>query len=717
VLGAGVLLMVISGVVLAAGPFDSGVSNDLAARKRALDHEINELVKRESELRDRVEAARKRLDEKDRKIKDQEIAWDLAQARLASAKSGVGDEVARTLKEAAELRRRAGEMSKQSARIQKEIGAGSDQLKVIATALKKVLVIRTDRGFGSAFVIDKRGLAVTNYHVVEASAKLQVTVQKAGSRETVTLKGARIVAVNAAADLALIQLPPAPPEVGEKGAYPTTTLRETPAAQLGEDVIAIGSPGLGDKALEYTVTKGIVSNPRRKLDKMTLLQTSAAVNPGNSGGPLFDSKGRVLGVVTLKGVDVEAIAFAVPASEVTKLVDMRGREPYRVADSLEKWERKHRPTSVLLRRAANYDPKMAVPVDERISMMMPSSDGRIIYLLMGKVGKIREFLASERKLGKTFSADLALTGLAPGPAYSNVLLAASKEGKRLLRIDTRTMKLKDETEVGFEPTSVWLVGGTDKWVAVVNPKRVPGSVSLYKWSELGKNLKFKRRWLPEHRYAYRSRSNDAWLCCPTSADGRQFSLYAWPLAKSVHKMSTLETYERAARQPRANPQYRAYATKLRSEIQSSARSYSIFRGVLTREGPITSAVHFVGTDRVVFARRVLKLGTKITREVAFEPPKSAKPKSGGEAFLLGAMNNIFSVSPDGKWAASALHIYDVGTGKPVKRLPFAASRHVFSKDGRHLFLYDSRRVSIYTLLDWRKNAPPLMESAPKEAGK
>ena len=85
--------------------------------------------------------------------------------------------------------------------------------------------------------------------------------------------------------------------------------------ESGERVIIIGNPGLGGQILDYTMTEGIVSNAHRQLRHETLIQTSAAVNPGSSGGPMFNDKGLVVGLVALKG-QIENAGFAVRADEV-----------------------------------------------------------------------------------------------------------------------------------------------------------------------------------------------------------------------------------------------------------------------------------------------------------------------------------------------------------------------------------------------------------------
>ena len=90
----------------------------------------------------------------------------------------------------------------------------------------------------------------------------------------------------------------------------------------------IGNPGLGPMVLSNTVTEGVVSSPRQELAGTVYVQTSAAVNPGNSGGPMFDGRGRVIGVVVVKG-RIEKAGFAVPLPTVLRFLgaDKAGAKP------------------------------------------------------------------------------------------------------------------------------------------------------------------------------------------------------------------------------------------------------------------------------------------------------------------------------------------------------------------------------------------------------
>lgn len=182
-------------------------------------------------------------------------------------------------------------------------------------ASKQVVRLRTEDGQGSGVVVSGLGHIITSAHVVEDDDKPTV--------ETYTgeILPAKTVRRGADQDLALVLLdsPPAgwEPMQIEAGNLPA----------VGTDVYVIGHPaGLG-----WTVTRGIVSAVRKpgEIRKTALIQTDAAISPGNSGGPLLDRHGRLLGVVMAKlaGRGVENVAFAIPASEVVQFLAESKEEP------------------------------------------------------------------------------------------------------------------------------------------------------------------------------------------------------------------------------------------------------------------------------------------------------------------------------------------------------------------------------------------------------
>ena len=168
---------------------------------------------------------------------------------------------------------------------------------------------------GSGFVIDRRGYVVTNDHVVAGGSKVTVGFSRRDEQD------ARVVGRDASTDLALLQ-------VGREQADDFTPLPLGTSArvQVGGTAIALGNP-LG---LERTLTAGVVSATDRKIDApngVTIdraVQTDAAINSGNSGGPLLNDAGEVIGVNSQGGG--EGIAFAVPVDTVKEVVSAIRRD-------------------------------------------------------------------------------------------------------------------------------------------------------------------------------------------------------------------------------------------------------------------------------------------------------------------------------------------------------------------------------------------------------
>ncbi|HZU53267.1 MAG TPA: trypsin-like peptidase domain-containing protein [Holophagaceae bacterium] len=171
---------------------------------------------------------------------------------------------------------------------------------------------------GSGVVISPDGEILTNNHVIEGAQgsddKPQIEVKLSDGR---TFKG-QILGRDKELDIALVKI--------DADHLPFAKLGDSDKTKVGEWVVAIGNP-LG---LEHTVTQGIISAKGRRLDAGlgAYLQTDAAINRGNSGGPLLNLKGEVLGINTLIRADGQNIGFAVPISEVTRILKyLRSGQP------------------------------------------------------------------------------------------------------------------------------------------------------------------------------------------------------------------------------------------------------------------------------------------------------------------------------------------------------------------------------------------------------
>ena len=167
---------------------------------------------------------------------------------------------------------------------------------------------------GSGFIITSDGYILTNNHVVEGATKLQVTLDTGERFE------ADVVGTDPMIDLGLIKIDPK----GRK--LPTLPLGDSDSLKVGQWVMAIGNPF----ELERTVTVGVVSGKKRQVGigntvpgLANFIQTDAAINFGNSGGPLIDGQGRVVGINTAiqRGEMAEGIGFAIPINEARKAAE------------------------------------------------------------------------------------------------------------------------------------------------------------------------------------------------------------------------------------------------------------------------------------------------------------------------------------------------------------------------------------------------------------
>jgi len=183
---------------------------------------------------------------------------------------------------------------------------------------ESVVLVRTPTGLGSGFVIHPDGYLVTNNHVIAGEHDIAVTIfrQNRDSLEREQHNDVRIVATNPGADLALLKL-----DLANDAPVDALPLGQSNEVKQGETVFAIGSP-LG---LDRTVSQGIVSNRNRPIDGRVYIQTTAEISPGNSGGPLFNLKGEVVGVNNMKVVAMgaEGLAFAIPANVVKFFLENR----------------------------------------------------------------------------------------------------------------------------------------------------------------------------------------------------------------------------------------------------------------------------------------------------------------------------------------------------------------------------------------------------------
>lgn len=171
-----------------------------------------------------------------------------------------------------------------------------EMLKAIT---QPVFTIENRKGFGSGFMVGSSGYIITNYHVVQedTTPMIRITADK-------KIK-ATIVKVNPDYDLALLKI--------ENNTTQPLAVGNSNDLMQGEEVYAVGTPL--DKSFGQSVTKGIISG-FREFNGVKFIQTDVSINSGNSGGPLVNDKGEVIGITTLKlaGKGIEGLGFCIPIS-------------------------------------------------------------------------------------------------------------------------------------------------------------------------------------------------------------------------------------------------------------------------------------------------------------------------------------------------------------------------------------------------------------------
>ena len=194
---------------------------------------------------------------------------------------------------------------------------------------------KTSSSYGTGFFLTSDGYIATNYHVLENKTTYTVTLYP-GDEEL----SAELIGYSAPDDLAVLKI---------KGRnYPAVQTGNSDALRVGDVAIAVGNPSGFDAS--WTTTQGIISalarpvtvNGTSSIEEMTMIQTDAALNPGNSGGPLCNNRGEVIGVVARKLTDTEGISFAIPINGAMEILNAIIRDGH--ANNVQSSITKVRPT-------------------------------------------------------------------------------------------------------------------------------------------------------------------------------------------------------------------------------------------------------------------------------------------------------------------------------------------------------------------------------------
>lgn len=172
---------------------------------------------------------------------------------------------------------------------------------------ESIFVIYSGNSLGSGFALGENCI-ITNAHVIENSTQIMIVSYEGDEYE------AAVLGINEYEDIAVLAV--------KDSSFPYLTVGDVSAMKTGDDVCAIGAP----KGMPYTLTKGSISAKERMIGNNSYIQIDAAINEGNSGGPLLNDSGQVLGMNTLKMSDSEGIGLAIPIEKICKYIESLGIE-------------------------------------------------------------------------------------------------------------------------------------------------------------------------------------------------------------------------------------------------------------------------------------------------------------------------------------------------------------------------------------------------------
>lgn len=212
----------------------------------------------------------------------------------------------------------------------KYTGWGLEEMKMWADAVNKSYIKhfpnsspssnKPSTSSGTGFAISSNGIIVTNYHVIQGASNITV---KGINADPVKGYKAKVLISDQTNDLCIIQV--IDKEFTTLGQIPYTI--KTKTAEVGEEVFVLGYPLRSSMGDEIKLTTGVISSKTGINGAVTDYQFSAPVQPGNSGGPLFDKQGNVIGIVSAKHKQADNASYAIKANYLLNLYDLLPAQP------------------------------------------------------------------------------------------------------------------------------------------------------------------------------------------------------------------------------------------------------------------------------------------------------------------------------------------------------------------------------------------------------
>jgi S1-C subfamily serine protease len=235
--------------------------------------------------------------------------------------------------------------------------SGQQWVNVVDKVHSAIVTIETQSALGTGFLVQRNGTFVTNYHVIEDAQQITVTLESGE-----VYRAAYLLRTDEEKDIAILRI--------EAADLPFVDLGNSDSTKVGEEVMAIGTP----EGLEQTVSTGILSGKRLMPSGYVLLQTTAPVSHGSSGGPLLNRDAKTIGIITSFLSGGQNLNFAVPINYVRGILDSLALSPNNAPPLISgRTATAKSETTRLTPKAETVPPNVPTPIDPHLLIPAPSA--------------------------------------------------------------------------------------------------------------------------------------------------------------------------------------------------------------------------------------------------------------------------------------------------------------------------------------------------------
>jgi S1-C subfamily serine protease len=536
------------------------------------------------------------------------------------------------------------------------------ELKAFASAVERgapsAVIIRTDRGVGAGFFVGADGMIATTYQVVSQSTSCKVSYIeiKGDERSRAELNG-QVVAVDPKNNLALVQI------VVRRLLSPPI-LEVLDKLMVGEELLFVGPPAEGSGAVDGALSKVKVIAPELEVSGTKCLQVEAPVPFESSGSPIFNRSGKVVGMAMAVSGVAETAGCAIWATYVQQLLDNR-ETTYSVRGNFAKWEKDK---GLILTR----DLSRGIKVEGHLTQFIVDEDRDRVVGLDPRNKVLVVASLSRRKVIRTIplGAGAAEFQLTMNP---DVAWVCHPEARTFLKMDLLEGKTYDRIDVAL---------AFDRFVATRN------HLWTYSQRSLLITLKDKKAVPNPLKFGAlaHDRRRDRMTGIVTNWEEQKFLEFdpdkAGPILRDFADIDA------------AGPTGSRWKEKdgLKDDILKMVKSwplppeYGAWTAVAKTFTLITDGGPRVYLNQAVMKQEKLDTILGFVRPEAYS--KWDQPETLEAMRHCGRADQILAGSPDGKWIATATHIYEGERFTVHKELPIPSAAMAFTKDSRTLYIWD-----------------------------